>query len=127
MNYSSIQEFQQSLSNINLYRMLATFSDSSLFNSMLDESTDMSVHHTLTVYVSVLDPSVDFIGIRWLSVANAEAITSELLGMIKDKGSDLGMLPVGIYVMFKCKDRVLPGVGNCIAHGIQHASWGGSW
>lgn len=45
----------------------------------------MSVHHTLTVYVSVLDPSVYFISIRWLSVANAEAITSELLGMIKDR------------------------------------------
>lgn len=114
MNYSSIQEFQQSLSNINLYSLLATFRDSSLFSSMLDESTDMSVHHTLTVYVSVLDPSVDVLCIRWLSVANAEAITTDLFGMLKDKESDLDMLAVGIYVMFNCKGRVLPGLGNCI-------------
>lgn len=69
---------------------------SSVFSVILDKSTDVSVHQNLIVYVRFLEqiggrevPCVEFLGIRQLSVANAEAITSELLGMLRDMGLDL--------------------------------------
>lgn len=70
-----------------------------MFSVMLDESTDVSVHQNLIVYVRFLEqiggrevPRVEFLGIRQLSVANAEAITSELLGMLRNMGLDLSRL-----------------------------------
>lgn len=70
-----------------------------MFSVMLDESTDVSVHQNLIVHVRFLEqiggrevPRVEFLGIRQLSVANAEAITSELLGMLRNMGLDLSRL-----------------------------------
>lgn len=107
-----------------------------MFSVMLDESTDVSVHQNLIVYVRFLEqiggrevPCVEFLGIRQLSVANAEAITSELLGMLRDMGLDLsrlgGVSTDGASVMVGCKSGVVtrlrelcPGIlaTHCIAH-----------
>ncbi|XP_062594268.1 zinc finger protein 862-like, partial [Saccostrea cucullata] len=108
---------------------------------MLDESTDVPVHQNLIVYVRFLEqigsrvvPSVDFLGIRQLSVANAEAISSELIGLLKDKGLDLdrlaGVSTDGASVMVGCKSGVVtrlremyPGIlaTHCIAHRLALA------
>lgn len=89
------------MSDVVLDRLLDRVNASSVFSVMLDESTDVSVHQNLIVYVRFLEqiggrevPCVEFLGIRQLSVANAEAITSELLGMLRDMGLDLSRLGV---------------------------------
>lgn len=62
---------------------------SCVFNVMLDESTDVSVHQNCAVYVRYLasiggkvQPVTQFLCIRQLSLANAESIHSELISLI---------------------------------------------
>jgi len=109
---------------------------SGVFSVMLDESTDVSVHQNCVVYVRYLasiggkvQPVTQFLGIRQLSLANAESIHSELISLIESFGFALdnlaGVSTDGASVMVGCKSGVVTRLRqvtkgllatHCIAH-----------
>jgi len=109
---------------------------SGVFSVMLDESTDVSLHQNCVVYVRYLasiggkvQPVTQFLGIRQLSLANAESIHSELISLIESFGFALdnlaGVSTDGASVMVGCKSGVVTRLRqvtkgllatHCIAH-----------
>ena len=84
-------------------KLVSQVKDSGVFSVMLDESTDVSVHQNLVVYIRYLasvagrvQPITSFLGIRQLSTANAESIFSVLLDMFKSYDLPLDKL-VGVH------------------------------
>jgi hypothetical protein len=141
-HHSSIDEFQLSLAQVVEDRLVDRVRKSGVFSVMLDESTDVSVHQNMVVYVRILDQvlgkskaSTHFLGIRQLASATADSITSEVVQLLKDKGIDIsglvGVATDGASVMVGCKKGVVtqlkevcPGlIGiHCIAHRLALAS-----
>ncbi|KAL3886322.1 hypothetical protein ACJMK2_026324, partial [Sinanodonta woodiana] len=98
--------------------MATEVKESPVYSVMLDESTDVSVHQNLIVYVRYLtslagsvQPVTQFLGIRQLQTANAESIYLELLGLIQSFGFSLdnliGVSTDGAAVMLGCKSGVV--------------------
>jgi len=106
--------FQQTLAAVIEDRLVSQVRESEVFSVMLDESTDVSVHQNMVVYIRFLEkvsgrvePSTQFLGIRQLTVADAEHITSELLGLLESKGIEVeglvGVSTDGASVMTGCR------------------------
>ncbi|XP_052797650.1 E3 SUMO-protein ligase KIAA1586-like [Mya arenaria] len=134
---SSIDAFQDALSSVIEEELLCKIRDSVKFSLMLDESTDISIHQNLIVYIRVLEcnhvdivePQTYFLGIDSLYRANAESIFIKLTCMLEQKGIDIvklcGVSTDGASVMVGSKSGVVtrikkevPGVlaTHCIAH-----------
>ncbi|KAJ8300957.1 hypothetical protein KUTeg_022476 [Tegillarca granosa] len=83
-HHSSIREFQQSLAEVLEDDLVVRIKESGVFSIMIDESTDVSVHQNLVVYVRILEKVLGrvqantyFLGIRELCSATADSIRAE--------------------------------------------------
>ncbi|XP_052706729.1 zinc finger protein 862-like [Crassostrea angulata] len=92
---------------------------------MIDESSDVSVHQNLVLYIRYLEESLGrldakttFMGIRQLASANSNSIREEVVKILSDKGLEISNL-VGIAtgVVKQLKD-LSPSLlsTHCIAH-----------
>ncbi|KAJ8314504.1 hypothetical protein KUTeg_006654 [Tegillarca granosa] len=88
-HHSSIREFQQSLAEVLEDDLVVRIKESGVFSIMIDESTDVSVHQNLVVYVRILEKVLGrvqantyFLGIRELCSATADSIRAETLPKI---------------------------------------------
>lgn len=54
----SIQEFQHSLAIVMEEKLLSKVRESELFSIMIDESSDVSVHQNLVVYIRFLEENL---------------------------------------------------------------------
>ncbi|XP_048763590.2 zinc finger protein 862-like [Ostrea edulis] len=135
-HHSSTKEFQQSMAEVVVDQLLGQVQNSGVFSIMLDESTDVSVHQNLMVYIRYLasvggrvQPITRFLGIRQLSTANAESIFTVLVSMLESYGLPLdklvGVSTDGASVMVGCKSGVVTRLRevtsgllatHCIAH-----------
>ncbi|KAJ8303661.1 LOW QUALITY PROTEIN: hypothetical protein KUTeg_018771 [Tegillarca granosa] len=98
----SIQEFQAAISKVLEDKLLDKVEASKEFSIMIDESTDVSVHQNLLVYIRIVEeigarwePRSYFLGVRQLASATADSITREVLDVLTSKGLDVGDM-VGI-------------------------------
>ena len=134
---TSIFDFQSAIASVLEDSMLSKVQESGKFSLMFDESTDVSVHQNLIVYIRVLEsdvlgyvePHTYFLGIESLERANADSIFSKVVQMLDCKGIDISKLcsvsTDGASVMVgsrsgvvtKLKEEV-PGVlaTHCISH-----------
>lgn len=121
----SIQEFQQSIAGVIEDRLLDRVRESGFFSVMIDESSDVSVHQNLVLYIRYLEESLGrldakttFMGIRQLASANSNSIREEVVKILSDKGLEISNL-VGIAtgVVKQLKD-LSPSLlsTHCIAH-----------
>ncbi|WAR04742.1 ZN862-like protein [Mya arenaria] len=134
---SSIDAFQDALFSVIEEELLGNICDSVKFSLMLAESTDISIHQNLIVYIRVIEcnhvgivePHTYFLGMDSLYRANAESIFSKLTCMLEQKGIDIvkfcGVSTDGASVMVGSKSGVVtrvnkevPGVlqTHCLAH-----------
>lgn len=100
--------------------MLDRVRESGFFSVMIDESSDVSVHQNLVLYIRYLEESLgrldaktSFMGIRQLASANSNSIREEVVKILSDKGLEISKLKiVGIAtdmasVMTGCKAGVV--------------------
>ena len=86
--------FQQSAADVLRAELLSKIHKSGKFSIMLDESTDISAHQNLIVYISLLEtdyvgtvePHTYFLGISDLNRTNAECIYVRGVDMLAQKG-----------------------------------------
>ena len=132
----SIQEFQQSIAGVIEDRLLDRVRESGFFSVMIDESSDVSVHQNLVLYIRYLEESLgrldaktSFMGIRQLASANSNSIREEVVKILSDKGLEIsnlvGIATDGASVMTGCKAGVVKQLKDlspsllsthCIAH-----------
>lgn len=127
----SIQEFQQSIAGVIEDRLLDRVRESGFFSVMIDESSDVSVHQNLVLYIRYLeslgrlDAKTTFMGIRQLASANSNSIREEVVKILSDKGLEISNL-VGIAtgVVKQLKD-LSPSLlsTHCIAHRLALSCW----
>lgn len=121
----SIQEFQQSIAGVIEDRLLDRVRESGFFSVMIDESSYVSVHQNLVLYIRYLEESLgrldaktSFMGIRQLASANSNSIREEVVKILSDKGLEISNL-VGIATgeVKQLKD-LSPSLlsTHCIAH-----------
>ncbi|XP_052223995.1 uncharacterized protein LOC127839652 [Dreissena polymorpha] len=134
---TSIDEFQDSLSDVVEEDLLLKIKESSKFSLMIDERTDISVHQKLIIYIRILEknnvdvvlPQKYFLSINSLYRADAESIYSKVVNTLGEKGIDITKLTKistdGASVMVGNKSGVVnrlkadnPGLlaTHCIAH-----------
>ena len=134
---TSIAEFQSCIAGVLEDQLVDKIRSSGKFSLMFDESTDVSVHQNMIMYVRVLEadvlgyttPGTYFFGIDSLFKANAESIFDKVTEMLQVKGISLsnlcGVSTDGAAVMLGHKSGVVtrlksevPGVlaTHCIAH-----------
>ncbi|XP_069122279.1 uncharacterized protein [Argopecten irradians] len=132
----SVEEFQPSLAKVLEDRLVDRIRKSELFSIMIDESTDISVHQNLLVYIRILEensgrwiPKSYFLAVRQMSQANADAITGEVLQVLREKGLDtskfVGMATDGAAHMASLEriQTVLDGVGHSRFKQVFHTRW----
>ena len=137
-SWQSVTELQQALAQVCDDVLLGSVRKYGGFSIMLDESTDVSVHQNMVVYVryreevrSRREARTDFLGIRRLDVVTADRIVSEVFCLLREKGivvgNMVGVATDGASVMLGCKKGVVtqlcresPGLlsTHCIAHRI---------
>nr|XP_022317923.1 zinc finger protein 862-like [Crassostrea virginica] len=103
---------------------------------MSDESSDVSVHQNLVVYVRYLEQAfgrlharTSFLGLRQLEIANSDSIREQVVKLLVDKGLDVsklaGIATDGASVMVGCREGVVQQMKalspsllstHCIAH-----------
>ena len=136
-HHSSVTDFQSSMSAVLEDELLDKINESKKFSLMFDESTDVSVHQNLIMYIRLLEadtfgnvePHTYFLSIDSLERANAESIYSKVLHTLDKKGIDLrglcGVSTDGANVMVGHRSGVVtrlkkdvPGLlaTHCIAH-----------
>lgn len=79
---SSVADFQHAMSSVIEDELLEKINDSLKFSLMFDESTDISVHQNLLIYIGLLEkditgniePSTHFLSIDSVPRANAESM-----------------------------------------------------
>lgn len=105
--------------------MLDRVRESGFFSVMIDESSYVSVHQNLVLYIRYLEESLgrldaktSFMGIRQLASANSNSIREEVVKILSDKGLEISNL-VGIATgeVKELKD-LSPSLlsTHCIAH-----------
>ncbi|XP_053388248.1 zinc finger protein 862-like [Mercenaria mercenaria] len=133
----STNEFQDSIAAVIEDEILEKVKSSGKYSLMFDESTDISVHQNLIMYIRVLEtdclgvvnPNTHFFSIDSIERANAESIYAKVLSTLSQKGIQLsglcGVSTDGASVMVGNKSgvvtrlkAVVPGVlaTHCIAH-----------
>ncbi|XP_053388096.1 zinc finger protein 862-like [Mercenaria mercenaria] len=136
-HHSSVAEFQSCISSVIEDDIIEKVKLSKHYSLMFDESTDISVHQNIIMYIRVLEtnvlgvvePCTYFLGVDSLHRANAESIYMKVLDMLNKKGIELSNLcsvsTDGASVMVGSKTGVVtrlkadvPGViaTHCIAH-----------
>ena len=134
---TSIGDFQQSIADVLRAELLSKINKSGKFSIMLDESTDISVHQNLIVYIRLLEtdcvgtvePHTYFLGISDFHRANAECIYGKVVDMLAQKGIKIdglcGVSTDGAAVMVGNKSGVVKRLKesvqgvlstHCIAH-----------
>ncbi|XP_052264597.1 E3 SUMO-protein ligase KIAA1586-like isoform X2 [Dreissena polymorpha] len=134
---ASVDDFQEALSAVIEDELLTKVKTSGKFTLMMDESTDISVHQNLIMYIRCLEfdslgnaePVTHFFAIDSLERANAESIHRKVLDTLLKKGIDIsklcGISTDGAAVMTGNKSGVVtrlkgevPGLlaMHCIAH-----------
>ncbi|KAJ8321757.1 hypothetical protein KUTeg_000228 [Tegillarca granosa] len=121
LSKSICTEFQQAIAEVIEVDILDKVKSSGLFSIMIDEYLDEVLGRVV--------PTKSFLGIRQLSIANADCIVAEVLKVLGDKGLEVrdlaGMSTDGASVMVGSKKGVVtqvkalsPGVlsTHCIAH-----------
>ena len=116
--------------------MIGQVRESAVFSIMLDESSDVSVHQNLVVYVRYLeqafgrlDARTSFLGLRQLDIANSDRIREQVVKLLVEKGLDVsklaGIATDGASVMVGCRAGVVQQMKalspsllstHCIAH-----------
>ena len=87
-------DFQQFVADVLRAELLSKIHKPGKFSIMLDESTDISVHQNLIVYIGLLETDcvgtveqhTYFLGISDLNRANAECIYGRVVDMLAQKG-----------------------------------------
>nr|XP_022322921.1 protein FAM200B-like [Crassostrea virginica] len=114
----SIQEFQHSIAKVIEDKLIGQVRESGVFSIMLDESSDVSVHQNLVVYVRYLeqafgrlDARTSFLGLRQLDIANSDRIREQVVKLLVEKGLDVsklaGIATDGASVMVGCRAGVV--------------------
>lgn len=117
-------------------QLVGEFRDSGVFSLMLDESTDVSVHQNLVVYIRYLSsvcgrvqPVTRFLGIKQMSSANAESIFNAVISLLESFDFPLdklvGVSTDGASVMVGCQSGVVTRLrevtsGLLATHCISH-------
>ena len=91
---SSVTDFQESISSVIEDNILEKVKASEKFSLMFDESTDISIHQNLIVYIRILEtsmlgvtePHTYFLSINSLARANAESIYLKVCNTLCKKG-----------------------------------------
>ena len=116
--------------------MIGQVRESGVFSIMLDESSDVSVHQNLVVYVRYLeqafgrlDARTSFLGLRQLEIANSDSIRELVVKLLVEKSLDVsklaGIATDGASVMVGCRAGVVQQMKalspsllstHCIAH-----------
>ncbi|XP_060571778.1 E3 SUMO-protein ligase KIAA1586-like isoform X2 [Ruditapes philippinarum] len=133
----STREFQESISAVIEENILERVKSSEKYSLMFDESTDISVHQNLIMYIRILEtdhlgvvnPKTHFFCIDSLERANAESIYAKVICTLNEKGIKLsglcGVSTDGASVMVGNKSGVVtrlkqavPGIlaTHCIGH-----------
>ena len=96
---TSVDEFQDAMSAVLEEELLQKIRQSGKFSIMFDESTDISVHQNLIMYIKILEknnidivePHTYFLSIDSLYRANADAIYCNVRDTLLRKGKRPGL------------------------------------
>ena len=98
--------------------MIGQVRESGVFSIMLDESSDVSVHQNLVVYVRYLeqafgrlDARTSFLGLRQLDIDNSDRIREQVVKLLVENSLDVsklaGIATDGPSVMVGCRAGVV--------------------